>query len=82
MTIFTLADLRWLAHFMRQERALDKAQALLTARLRQIYFTGIEGLSAKGLLIFTKIHQESTGEYAVGDWRLMNSLAREELMKL
>lgn len=61
MTQFTLADLGWSAHFLRQ---IDEGER--PARVNAIHRDRIEALSPDGPLSLTT--PEQTGSYAVGDW--------------
>lgn len=73
----TLTGLGWSSHFMAQldEGDLDR---FVPARLTHIHRTEIEALTEAGPQTLTTGPEDSTGEYAVGDWVLVGEHNRIE----
>ena len=68
-----LADLGWSTHFSMQVDS-DELNNLTPARLTQIHRSQIEAITTDGAKTLTTGAQDSTGEFAVGDWVLVNEL--------
>lgn len=76
-THFILADLGWSAHFMSQ-LDVDELESFTPARLTQIHRSLIEAMTERGTVTVTTQADDSTGDFAVGDWVLLNPAAQIE----
>jgi len=72
-----LSDLGWSAHFMMQLEAGDLEQ-FTPARVAQVHRSLIKAHCAQGELSLTTKPGESTGDFAVGDWVLVDADCRIE----
>lgn len=66
-----LTSLGWSAHFMMQIEA-DELENLTPARLTQIHRSLIAAITPDGPVTVTTKADDSTGDFAVGDWVLIN----------
>lgn len=66
-----LSSLGWSAHFMMQIEA-DELESLAPARLTQIHRSLITAITPGGPVSVTTRAEESTGDFAVGDWVLID----------
>ncbi len=66
MTIFTLSDLGWSAHFRARAGDTDGAPARVSSVARD----RLEALTSAGVVTLTLSGGQSTGDFAVGDWVL------------
>jgi ribosome biogenesis GTPase len=66
-----LSSLGWSAHFMMQIEA-DELETLAPARLTQIHRSLIAAITPGGSVTVTTRTDDSTGDFAVGDWVLID----------
>ena len=74
---FTLSDLGWSAHFMMQLEA-DDLEHFTLARVTQVHRSQINAITEAGEVTLTTKGGETTGDFAVGDWVLVDDDARIE----
>lgn len=72
-----LSGLGWSSHFMMQVEA-DELATLTPARLTHIHRSQIEAISPGGAVKISTKTDESTGDFAVGDWVLVNQASQVE----
>ena len=71
MTI-SLSDLGWSAHFMMQIEA-DDLETFTPARISQVHRTRLDALTVGGEASLITKSTDTTGDFAVGDWVLVNN---------
>ncbi|MEP3295430.1 MAG: ribosome small subunit-dependent GTPase A [Pseudoruegeria sp.] len=69
--IFTLADLGWSAHFM-QQLELEEFETLIPARLSAVQRSTATAMHPGGEAQVLVPSDQSTGDYAIGDWVVLN----------